>query len=61
MSMHFIQFQGSLLNVAEVESIIDKAGNMSTLTFRGGRTVDIPDATARQIAAILQKNGMLLA
>jgi hypothetical protein len=59
--MHFIQFQGALLNVAEIESIIDKPGATSTLTFRGGRTIDVPDVTARQIATLLQKNQMLLA
>jgi hypothetical protein len=59
-AMHFIQLQGAILNVAEIESIVDKPGATSTLTFRGGRTIDVPDVTARQIAMVLQKNGMLV-
>lgn len=59
-SMHFVVLQGMILNVAEIESIVDRPGSTSTLTFRGGRTIEIPDSTAKQIAGLLQKNTMIL-
>ena len=58
--MQFIVFQGALINVAEIESIFDKPGATSTITFRGGRTQDVPDGVARQITGLLQKNNMVL-
>ncbi len=40
--------------------MIDTPDATATLTFRGGQTIDVPDATAKQIASLLQKNGMIV-
>jgi hypothetical protein len=59
--MHFVQLKGALVNVAAIESVVDKPGSTATLTFIGGRTLDIPDVTAREIFDLLKKKGMILA
>jgi len=58
--MQFITVNGAIINVGAIESITDKPGNLATVNFIGGRTLDVTDAVAKGIGVILAKNNLVL-